>query len=76
MKIHHLLCVTLALGTAAVAAQETTPTGSHRTDWFHHAKWGVFMHYMADTVLKGGKSEKWPALGPFTMPTGRRQFSV
>jgi len=25
---------------------------TRRTDWFKDAKWGVFTHYMADTVLK------------------------
>jgi len=61
MKIPHLLCVTLALTTAAVARQEPTPAGSSRTDWFKDAKWGVFMHYMADTVLKGDELsvENW-----------------
>ena len=61
MKIPHLLCVTLVLTTAAVARQEPTPAGSSRTDWFKDAKWGVFMHYMADTVLKGDELtiENW-----------------
>lgn len=33
----------------------------HRTDWFKDAKWGVFTHYMADTVIKGEPItvEKW-----------------
>lgn len=32
-----------------------------RTDWFHAAKWGVFTHYMADTVLRGQEItiERW-----------------
>ena len=61
MKPYHLLCITLALTTAAIAQQEPTPTTSRRTDWFNHAKWGVFMHYMADTVLKGDELtiENW-----------------
>ena len=25
----------------------------HRADWMREAQWGVFCHYMADTVLKG-----------------------
>jgi hypothetical protein len=44
-------------GAASVAqdnasTQETTMADTHRTDWFKDAKWGVFTHYMADTVLK------------------------
>lgn len=33
----------------------------HRADWFKEARWGVFTHYMADTVLKGEDItvEKW-----------------
>ena len=32
-----------------------------RTGWFHAAKWGVFTHYMADTVLRGQEItiERW-----------------
>ena len=61
MKIHNLLCITLALTTAAVGGQEPTPKESRRTDWFNHAKWGVLMHYMGDTVLKGDELtvENW-----------------
>ena len=61
MKTQHLLCITLALTTAAVAQPDPTPAAHRRTDWFHHAKWGVFMHYMADTVLKGDELtiENW-----------------
>src|ERR1035441_8398338 len=61
MKLYQLLCVILALTTAAIAGQEPTPAASHRTDWFHQAKWGVFMHYMGDTVLKGDELtiENW-----------------
>jgi alpha-L-fucosidase len=32
---------------------------NHRTDWFQAAKWGVFTHYMADTVLKDATVETW-----------------
>ena len=40
-------------GTAVLAAESVQqPQVSHRTDWFSDAHWGVFMHYMADTVLK------------------------
>jgi alpha-L-fucosidase len=38
---------------AASTAQEVQHQAdgqSHRTDWFHAARWGVFTHYMADTV--------------------------
>jgi hypothetical protein len=51
-----LLLTTPALGEPAGKAPE-----KHRTDWFKNAKWGVFMHYMADTVLKGDELtvENW-----------------
>lgn len=39
----------LAVLCSATVAQELA---THRTGWFHQAKWGVFTHYMADTVLK------------------------
>ena len=61
MKICHLLCILLLLASAAIARGEGNPSGNRRTDWFKHAKWGVFMHYMADTVLKGDELtvENW-----------------
>jgi alpha-L-fucosidase len=46
-----LVAVSL-LGDIGLAAGEGTPAKTHRTDWFKDAKWGVFTHYMADTVLK------------------------
>jgi hypothetical protein len=57
----HLLCVLFALETVTLAAENTKPAKHHRTDWFKEAKWGVFMHYMADTVLKGDQLtvEEW-----------------
>ncbi|MCP4642019.1 MAG: hypothetical protein GY851_16370 [bacterium] len=33
------------------ATEEGSGVDAHRTDWFRNAKWGVFTHYMADTVL-------------------------
>lgn len=37
---------------------------SPRTDWFQKAGWGVFTHYLADTVADGEKTsaQKWNAL--------------
>lgn len=59
--LRHLLCLMLFLGRAAFAADEVKPPQNPRTDWFKEAKWGVFMHYMADTVLKGEQPtlENW-----------------
>ncbi len=47
------------LGLAAAACAQT-----HRTDWFQEAGWGVFTHYLADTVAEGAKTspERWNAL--------------
>jgi alpha-L-fucosidase len=47
------LCLLLLLATAAVTRAEGKAPGNHRTDWLKEAKWGVFMHYMGDTVFKG-----------------------
>ena len=56
-----VFCILLSLETTALAAESATPAGHHRTDWLMEAKWGVFMHYMADTVLKGDQLtvENW-----------------
>ena len=61
MKTCHLLCILLLLAPAVVAREEGSPSINHRTDWFKDARWGVFMHYMADTVLKGDELtvENW-----------------
>ena len=57
----HIFCILLSLETAAIAAEDAKPAEHHRTDWLKEAKWGAFMHYMADTVLKGDQLtvEKW-----------------
>jgi len=56
-----ILGLLLFLTRAATALEEGKPAENHRTDWFRNAKWGVFMHYMADTVLKGDelRVENW-----------------
>lgn len=53
--------ITLMLAANGFGAEETASVKSHRTDWFQAAKWGVFTHYMADTVIKGEEItvEKW-----------------
>jgi hypothetical protein len=48
-----LCLLLLLLATAVVAREEGKSPENPRTDWFRNAKWGVFMHYMGDTVLKG-----------------------
>jgi len=56
-----LLCALLLLAAPALAQQTGKPARNHRTDWIKDAKWGVFMHYMGDTVLKGDELtvENW-----------------
>lgn len=46
-------------GLSAVGGEET----GHRADWLHGAQWGVFTHYMADTVLEAEEIsvETWNA---------------
>ncbi len=39
--------------------QETKPIKGQRTTWFKNAKWGVFTHYMADTVLSEPTVDTW-----------------
>jgi len=54
MKWFAVLGMTVAaiiLGTLGAAGEENAGMTAHRTDWFQQAKWGVFTHYMADTVL-------------------------
>ena len=53
-----LLVTTILIAPAAPGADRTAP---HRADWLQQARWGVFMHYMADTVLKGDELtvENW-----------------
>lgn len=57
-----LRCLPLVLLLFAFTATADEPK-SHRTDWFQKARWGVFTHYMADTVLRGQEItvEKWNA---------------
>jgi alpha-L-fucosidase len=48
----HIFFILFSLATIATAAEDSKPPRPHRADWLKDAKWGVFMHYMADTVLK------------------------
>ncbi|HOZ47999.1 MAG TPA: alpha-L-fucosidase [Candidatus Hydrogenedentes bacterium] len=45
--------VAAALVAWNAVAEEGPAVTNTRTDWFKDARWGVFTHYMADTVLKG-----------------------
>jgi hypothetical protein len=56
-----VFCILLSLQTALIAAEDAQLAQHRRTDWLRQAKWGVFMHYMADTVFKGDQItvEKW-----------------
>lgn len=51
MQLRKCIIVGVLVAVGAVAAAQQA--AEQRTDWFHQAKWGVFTHYMADTVLKG-----------------------
>src|ERR1035438_7932060 len=56
-----MLCLLWSLQVAFISAAAAEPAPDHRTDWLKEAKWGVFMHYMGDTVLKGDELtiENW-----------------
>src|ERR1017187_5716872 len=56
-----MLCLLWSLQVAFISATAAEPAPDHRTDWLKEAKWGVFMHYMGDTVLKGDQLtiENW-----------------
>jgi hypothetical protein len=56
-----IFCILFSLVTAVIAAEDATRAEHHRADWLKEAKWGVFMHYMADTVFKGDQLtvQKW-----------------
>jgi hypothetical protein len=56
-----ILLLLALLSRSVAVADEAKPPPHHRTDWFRDARWGVFMHYMADTVLKGDQLtiENW-----------------
>ncbi len=57
----HVLCILVVFGKLALAADPANPLEKDRTDWLKEAKWGVFMHYMGDTVFKGDQLtvENW-----------------
>jgi alpha-L-fucosidase len=42
-----------------LAAEEAPTLKNTRTVWFRDAHWGVFTHYMADTVLQGAAVDTW-----------------
>jgi alpha-L-fucosidase len=61
MRVHRVVgfvCILLLSG-AFCFADEATPAKSQRTTWFKNAKWGVFTHYMADTVGADASPEAW-----------------
>jgi hypothetical protein len=58
MTLWRTLSFQAVLATACIgawAAEKERSVTNHRADWFKEAKWGVFTHYMAETVLKGDK---------------------
>jgi len=40
-------------GFSMADSPQTVLPKEQRTDWFHQARWGVFVHYLADVVAKG-----------------------
>jgi alpha-L-fucosidase len=56
-----LFCILLSPQAVVRAAEDAQLAQHQRADWLKEAKWGVFMHYMADTVFKGDHItvEKW-----------------
>ena len=58
MRILAAFCAVLC---AVAAPAGTQPQDNPRTAWFRQAQWGVFMHYMADTVGATASAEAWNA---------------
>lgn len=46
-RVALLIAITIGLSAPAIPAREQ----AQRAEWFRQARWGVFTHYMADTVL-------------------------
>lgn len=53
------LSLTLVFLGGVCYGEEAQGIMNHRTTWFKNAKWGVFTHYMADTVLPEATVEAW-----------------
>jgi alpha-L-fucosidase len=55
--------ILLISAMAVLAAGSNAPSNNeeHSTDWFQEAQWGVFTHYLYDTVAKDGpvSAERW-----------------
>jgi hypothetical protein len=71
-----IMNVVLPCSTIAGDAPTSRPV---RSDWFHQARWGVFTHYMADTVgLYDGMSsaERDQLLGSDTLSNVRPSRSA
>ena len=49
----------VSMGGVCFGAEETKLMKGQRTAWFKNAKWGVFTHYMADTVLQNATVDTW-----------------
>jgi alpha-L-fucosidase len=59
MKSAHLLLAALCVLLCATTVHGQDQKEKPRTQWFQQAKWGVFMHYMGDTVCKDPTVETW-----------------
>jgi alpha-L-fucosidase len=62
MKIARVMlsvAVLISMSGVCLGAEEAKPMKGQRTTWFKNAKWGVFTHYMADTVLQDATVETW-----------------
>jgi NedA-like, galactose-binding domain/Alpha-L-fucosidase len=53
--------VWLALSCQAVDGHQRSTNTGHRANWLAEAKWGLFVHYLADTVAAGDGTtvEQW-----------------
>ncbi len=66
MKAAHAMIIGLCVMLCATTLHAQEKKDDTRTGWFQKAKWGVFMHYMADTVCKAPTVESWnQAVGSF-----------
>ena len=59
VRIMTSVAVLISMSGVCLAAEEAKPMKGQRTMWFKNAKWGVFTHYMADTVLQDATADTW-----------------
>ena len=62
MKIVRVMlsvAVLISMSGVCLGAEVAKQMKGQRTTWFKNAKWGVFTHYMADTVLQDATVDTW-----------------